>query len=65
MLCDGYKRLGRENDFVDLIGSRPHSLGLVPHGSASGTQALITMNAYFNTRLAVNHKVDNLKGDNI
>jgi hypothetical protein len=60
MLCDGYKRLGRENEFVDLIGSRPHSLGLVPHGSASGTQALIKIDAYFIMGLAVD-QVEELK----
>jgi hypothetical protein len=60
MLCDGYKRLGREKEFVDLIGSRPHSLGLVPHGSASGTQALIKIDAYFIMGLAVD-QVEELK----
>jgi hypothetical protein len=36
MLYDGYKLLGRGEEFVDLVGSRPHKLALVPHGSASG-----------------------------
>jgi hypothetical protein len=61
MLYDGYKRLGREKEFVDLIGSRPHSLALVPHGSASGTQALVTINAYFNVSGLAVDQVEELK----
>jgi hypothetical protein len=60
MLSERYRCLGRENEFVDLVGSRPHSLALVPHGSASGTQALVTINAYFTMGLAVD-QVEEIK----